>query len=94
MCRNIKTLFNFVPPATEEEVRAAALQFVRKVSGFQKPSRANLAAFDLAIEAVSAAAGTLIANLTTNEPSRDRAEETAKARVRSAERFGQTGGEV
>lgn len=89
MCRNIKTLFNYDPPATEDEIRAAALQFVRKVSGFQKPSKANEDAFNQAIEAVTSAAGTLIANLTTREPGRDRTEEAAKARLRSAQRFGQ-----
>ena len=87
MCRNIKTLFNFEPPATEDEIRASALQFVRKLSGFNKPSAANAAAFDLAVEEVSAAAGRLLASLHTNAPSRDRAVEAEKARARARERF-------
>jgi hypothetical protein len=87
MCRNIKTLFNFDPPATEEEVRAAALQFVRKVSGFNRPSQANAAAFDRAIAEVTAAARTLLAELQTNAPARDRDIEAEKARARSRERF-------
>jgi hypothetical protein len=87
MCRNIKTLYNFKPPATEEEVRASALQFVRKLSGFTHPSKANAAAFERAVEAVAVAAQELIDGLVTTAPPRDRAEEAAKARVRSAARF-------
>ena len=87
MCRNIRTLFNFDPPATEEEIRAASLQFVRKLSGFTKPSRANQAAFDLAITEVSAVARRLIDALTTESPARDRAEWAARARARSQARF-------
>jgi hypothetical protein len=88
MCRNIKTLFNFEPPASAEEVRAAALQFVRKLSGFQAPSKANQPAFDLAVEEIAAASGRLLAALTTTAGPRDREVEAAKARARSAERFG------
>jgi hypothetical protein len=88
MCRNIRTLFNFEPPATELEVRAASLQFVRKISGFNVPSRTNEAAFDRAVEEVAAAARTLIASLVTNAEPRDRAVEAARARARSLERFG------
>ncbi len=88
MCRNIKTLFNFEPPATEEEIRASSLQFVRKLSGFNRPSRANEAAFDRAVEEVSAAARLLVASLVTNAAPRDREDEARKARARSAERFG------
>ncbi len=88
MCRNIKTLFNFEPPASAEEVRAAALQFVRKLSGFQSPSKANQPAFDLAVEEIAAASGRLLAALTTTAGPRDREVEAAKARARSAERFG------
>ena len=88
MCRNIKTLFNFEPPATEDEVRAAALQFVRKLSGFNKPSKANEAAFELAIEQVTEVARTLLASLVTNAEPRDREVEAEKAKLRSAERFG------
>ena len=91
MCRNIRTLYNFAPPATEEEIRASALQFVRKLSGFARPSQANQEAFDAAVDAVSAAARTLIESLVTTAPPRDRAVEAAKARARSAERFGSTG---
>ena len=87
MCRNIKTLFNFDPPATEEEIRAASLQFVRKLSGFNAPSRANEAAFNLAIEEVAAIARRLIDSLETNAPPKNREEEAAKARARAAERF-------
>jgi hypothetical protein len=87
MCRNIKTLFNFEPPATELEIRDASLQFVRKLSGFNVPSKANEAAFDDAVEAVAKAARQLIGNLVTNAPARDRAVEAAKARARSAQRF-------
>jgi hypothetical protein len=88
MCRNIKTLFNFAPPATEEEIRAASLQFVRKISGFNKPSKANEAAFDLAIEQVAAAAHKLLDSLETSAEPRDREIEAARARTRAAERFG------
>ncbi|MEM7022961.1 MAG: DUF2277 domain-containing protein [Pseudomonadota bacterium] len=88
MCRNIKTLFNFEPPATDEEVRAASLQFVRKLSGFQKPSQANRAAFDRAVEAIAADAQTLLDDLVTHAPARDREVEAAKARARNAERYG------
>ena len=87
MCRNIKTLFNFDPPATEEEVRAASLQFVRKLSGFNKPSQANKAAFDHAVDEVAHIAGHLLAALETNAQPRDRDVEAAKARERSAQRF-------
>jgi hypothetical protein len=87
MCRNIKTLYNFAPPATEEEVRASALQFVRKLSGFTRPSKANEAAFERAVEAVTRAAHELIDSLVTAAPPRDREEEAAKARARSATRF-------
>jgi hypothetical protein len=88
MCRNIKTLFNFDPPATDEEIRAASLQFVRKLSGFTKPSKANEAAFDLAIDDVARIARRLIDSLTTTADPRDREEVAAQARARSAERFG------
>jgi hypothetical protein len=88
MCRNIRTLFNFDPPATELEVRAAALQFVRKLSGFSVPSKANEAAFERAVAQVTAAAGDLVASLVTAAPPKNRDEEAAKARARSAERFG------
>jgi len=87
VCRNIKTLFNFEPPATEEEIQASALQFVRKVSGFNKPSKANEAAFNLAVEQVSEAARTLIRSLVTPAPPRDRAVERAKAMAEAARRF-------
>ncbi len=88
MCRNIKTLHNFQPPATTDEIHASALQFVRKLSGFSKPSQANEEAFHLAVEKVTATARELLAALVTNAPPRDRAVEAAKARARSAERFG------
>ena len=88
MCRNIKTLFNFDPPATDEEVRAASLQFVRKLSGFNAPSKVNEAAFDRAIDEVSAVARRLIDSLTTNATPKNREEVAALARARSAERFG------
>jgi hypothetical protein len=87
MCRNIRTLFNFEPPATQDEVRASALQFVRKLSGFNTPSQANAAAFDRAVDDVSAAARTLLASLHTHAPARDREIEADKARARSRERF-------
>ena len=88
MCRNIKTLFNFDPAATDEEIRAASLQFVRKLSGFNTPSKANQAAFDAAIEEVFQAGHRLLHNLETQAPPRDREVEAAKARARNAERFG------
>lgn len=88
MCRNIKQLFNFEPPATDDEIRASSLQFVRKLSGFNKPSKANEAAFELAIEEVTAAARKLIASLVTTAPPKDREEFAAKARERAAARYG------
>ena len=88
MCRSIKTLFNFDPPATEEEMRAAALQFVRKLSGFAHPSKANEAAFDRAVEDTTAVARALIASLVTSAEPRDREIEAARARERAAVRFG------
>jgi len=88
MCRNIKTLFNFDPPATDEEVRAASLQFVRKLSGFTHPSKANEPAFERAVEAVFAVARELIDSLETAAPPKDRLVESARARERSARRFG------
>ena len=88
MCRNIRTLFNFEPPATELEIRAASLQFVRKISGFNVPSKMNEAAFDKAVEDVAAAARTLIGSLVTHADPRDRAIEAARAKARSAARFG------
>jgi hypothetical protein len=87
MCRNIKTLFNFEPPVTEEEIRAASLQFVRKVSGFTKPSKANEAAFLAAVDEVAAVCGNLLRSLETNAPPRNREEEAARARARGAQRF-------
>ena len=87
MCRAIKTLHNFTPPATDDEIRASSLQFVRKLSGFTRPSRANEPAFDRAVEEVARAARTLIDALVTNAPPRDRDTEASKARARSAERF-------
>ena len=87
MCRNIRTLFNFDPPATEEEIRAASMQFVRKLSGFTKPSHANEAAFTKAVEEVSAVARDLIDSLVTTAAPRDRSEWAARARARAAERF-------
>jgi hypothetical protein len=88
MCRNIKTLFNFEPPATDDEIHASALQFVRKLSGFNKPSQANEAAFERAVAEVSASARTLLAALHTHAPSRDREIEAEKAKERSRLRFG------
>ncbi len=88
MCRNIKTLHNFSPPATEDEVRASAIQFVRKLSGFTRPSKANETAFDHAVERVTLAARELLDALVTNSPPRDREAEAAKARARAATRFG------
>jgi hypothetical protein len=87
MCRNIKTLFNFAPPATEDEIHASALQFVRKLSGFNRPSQLNAAAFELAVDEVSAAARKLLTSLHTQAPARDRAIEAEKARERSRARF-------
>lgn len=88
MCRNIKTLHNFAPPATEEEIRASSLQFVRKLSGFTKPSKANEEAFARAVDKVTEAAQELLRSLVSNAPPRDREEEALKARTRSAKRFG------
>ena len=88
MCRNIRPLFNFAPPVTDEEVRAAALQFVRKVSGFHKPSKQNEVAFDQAVDVVSGAARRLVDALVTSSPPRNREVETAKAKARAAERYG------
>jgi hypothetical protein len=87
MCRNIKTLHNFTPPATPDEIRASALQFVRKLSGFSRPSKANEAAFEHAVGEVTRVAQELLGSLATNAPPRDRATEAAKARVRSEKRF-------
>ncbi len=87
MCRNIRTLHNFEPPATEDEVRAAALQYVRKISGFTKPSKANTEAFEEAVEAVAAISGKLLGRLETNAPPKDREVEAAKAKARAAERY-------
>ena len=92
MCRNIKTLFNFDPPATDDEINAAALQFVRKISGFRSPSRANETAFNEAIEQISLSGRHLLQRLTTTSPARDREVEAARARDRSARRFGRTPG--
>jgi hypothetical protein len=88
MCRNIKTLFNFDPPVTEEEVRAASLQFVRKISGFNKPSKANEGLFLAAVDEVAGISTRLLRSLETNAPPKNREEEAAKARARAAERFG------
>jgi hypothetical protein len=87
MCRNIKTLFNFEPPVTDEEIRAASLQFVRKLSGFNKPSKANEAAFLAAVDEAAAVSKKLLSSLDTNAPPRDREVEAAKARARAAQRF-------
>ena len=87
MCRNIKTLHNFAPPATDEEIRASSLQFVRKLSGFTRPSKANEAAFARAVDQVTEAAHQLLESLVTNAPPRDREVEATKARARTAERF-------
>ena len=87
MCRNIKTLFNFEPPATEDEINASALQFVRKLTGFNKPSQANAAAFELAVDEVAQAARKLLTSLHTHAPARDREIEAEKARERARERF-------
>ena len=88
MCRNIKTLFNFDPPVTDEEVRAASLQFVRKISGFNKPSKANEESFVAAVDAVADVSARLLRSLETNAPPKNREEEAAKAKARAAERFG------
>jgi hypothetical protein len=88
MCRNIKTLFNFDPPVTDDEVRAASLQFVRKITGFNKPSKANEASFQSAIDEVAAISMRLLRSLETTAPTKNREEEAAKAKARSAERFG------
>jgi hypothetical protein len=88
MCRNIKTLFNFEPPATDDEIRAASLQFVRKISGFSKPSQANEAAFETAVEDIAAVARQLLATLETNVMPKNREEEAARAKARSAQRYG------
>jgi hypothetical protein len=90
MCRNIRPLFNFEPPASEAEIRAASLQFVRKLSGFHKPSAANKAAFERAIDEIAAVASKYLESLVTNAPPRNREIEAAKARARSAERFART----
>ena len=87
MCRNIRTLFNFEPPATEDEIRASALQFVRKLSGFNRPSQANEAAFNRAVEEVAGVARRLLHSLETTSPARDREVEAEKARARARERF-------
>lgn len=89
MCRNIKTLFNYEPPASEKEIRAAAVQYVRKVSGYRTPSHANQAAFDKAVEQVTSATALLLENLVTKSPPRDRQVEAARAKARSAKRFRQ-----
>jgi hypothetical protein len=88
MCRNIKTLFNFDPPVTEDETRAASLQFVRKITGFNKPSKANEEAFEAAVDEIAAISNRLLRSLETNAPPKNREEEAAKARARAAERFG------
>jgi hypothetical protein len=87
MCRNIKTLYNFEPPVTEDEIRAASLQFVRKVSGFNQPSKANEAAFFAAVDQIAAITGSLLSSLETNAPAKNREEEAAKARARAVHRF-------
>ncbi len=88
MCRNIKILFNFDPPVTDDEIRAASLQFVRKISGFNKPSKANESAFLAAVDEVAGVSSRLLRTLETNAPPKNREEEAAKARARAAERFG------
>jgi hypothetical protein len=88
VCRNIKTLFNFAPPVTDEEIRAASLQFVRKVTGFNKPSKANEAAFAAAVDRIAEVSRSLLDSLETTAPPRNREEEAAKARARAAQRFG------
>jgi hypothetical protein len=91
MCRNIKMLFNFDPPVTEEEIRAASLQFVRKVSGFTKPSKANEPAFNQAVDEIAAISARMLSSLETNAPPRSREEEAARAKARNAARFGKPG---
>ena len=91
MCRNIKMLFNFDPPVTEDEIRAASLQFVRKVSGFNKPSKANESAFNQAVDEIAAISARMLSSLETNAPPRNREEEAARAKARSAERFRKEG---
>lgn len=91
MCRNIRTLFNFEPPATDEEIRAASLQFVRKLSGFTAPSKANEDAFNTAVDDVTGVARRLVDSLVTNAAPRDRDEEAAKAKLRAAQRYGRAG---
>ncbi len=93
MCRSIKPLFNFEPPVTEDEIQAASLQFVRKISGFSKPSQANEAAFHAAVDEIAATARRLLDSLETQAPPKNRAEEAAKARARSAQRFAQPAGQ-
>ena len=93
MCRSIKPLFNFEPPVTEDEIQAASLQFVRKISGYSKPSQANEAAFHAAVDEIATAARRLLASLETQAPPKNRAEEAAKARARSAQRFAQPAGQ-
>lgn len=88
MCRNIRTLFNFEPPVTEEEIQAASLQFVRKITGFNKPSKANEAAFEAAVAEIATVSGKLLSGLETTAAPRNREEEAAKAKARSAQRFG------
>ena len=94
MCRNIKILFNFDPPVTAEEIRGASLQFVRKISGFNKPSKANEAAFFAAVDGIAEISTRLLGSLETNAPPKNREEEAAKAKVRAAERFGSSGSAV
>lgn len=94
MCRNIRTLHNFSPPATDDEVRAASLQFVRKISGFTKPSQANAAAFERAVDEVARSARHLLGALVTSAPAKDRETEAARARARAARRFGAATGEA
>jgi len=91
VCRNIKTLFNFAPPVTDDEIHAASLQFVRKLSGFNKPSKANEAVFAAAVEEIAAVSSRLLSSLETNAPPRDRAEEASKARARAAVRYSRVG---
>ena len=87
MCRNIRTLYNFEPPVSEDEIQAASLQFVRKISGFARPSKGNEAAFQAAVDQITAISKNLLSSLETNAPPKDRAEEAARARFRSAQRF-------
>lgn len=89
MCRNIRVLFNFEPPATDDEIRAAALQYVRKVSGYAKPSQTNAEAFDRAVDDIAAATAAMLAGLQTDRPSRNREDEAAKAHARAVKRFGE-----